>query len=94
MATLLLLPLGFARCGERPSGGGAKSLETIVVRTTGEQLMSRRTSAITFLTLAALATAAGGCAGDTLQSIDDEAQFQNIVIQSRQPVLVEFYKGG
>ncbi len=56
--------------------------------------MSRRTSAIAFVALAALAMAAGGCAGDALQPIDDEAQFQNIVIQSGQPVLVEFYKGG
>jgi len=43
---------------------------------------------------AILALVAGGCGGANLTHIKDEADFQQQVIRAKQPVVVEFYKGG
>jgi len=43
---------------------------------------------------AILALVAGGCGGGNRILIKDEADFQQQVIQAKQPVVVDFYKGG
>ena len=37
---------------------------------------------------------AGGCTGGKMANIPDEASFQKVLIESKQPVLVEMFKGG
>ncbi len=41
-----------------------------------------------------LSILAGGCAGHKVTRIADEDKFQEMVIRSDKPVLVDFYKGG
>jgi len=43
---------------------------------------------------AALVVVAGGCGGYSLMPIGDRADFQQQVLRSSRPVLVDFYKGG
>jgi len=43
---------------------------------------------------AILAFLAGGCGGANLIHVKDEADFQQQVIEAKQPVVVDFYKGG
>jgi thiol-disulfide isomerase/thioredoxin len=42
----------------------------------------------------ALVLTAGGCATNQMKSISDRADFQQKVLRSDKPVLVDFYKGG
>ncbi len=56
--------------------------------------MSMRAIAGIGLAAAALVVLAGGCAGDKVTRIADEAAFQQVVVDADQPVLVDFYKGG
>lgn len=56
---------------------------------------SRNMPAIGLLAIMSLTAVVAGCGGgEKLQPISGEADFQANVIRSRQPVLVEFYKGG
>ena len=55
--------------------------------------VSRRMSALAAMVFgAAIATFAGGCATEELPLIKDEAEFQKLVLESKQPVMVEFSK--
>lgn len=56
--------------------------------------MSMRAIAGIGLAAAVLVMLAGGCAGGKITRIADEAAFQQIVLATDQPVLVDFYKGG
>jgi thioredoxin 1 len=40
------------------------------------------------------ALAAGGCGGSSLKPIQNETEFQEQVLQAKQPVVVDFFKGG
>lgn len=55
--------------------------------------VSRRMSALAAMLFgAAMATFAGGCASEQLPVIQNEADFQKLVLESKQPVMVEFSK--
>jgi len=56
--------------------------------------MSMRAIAGIGLAAAVMVVLAGGCAGDKVTRIADEAAFQQVVLATDQPVLVDFYKGG
>ena len=43
---------------------------------------------------ASIAVMAWGCAGGKVMPIKTQAEFDAVVLRSRQPVLVDFYKGG
>lgn len=54
---------------------------------------SRRLSALAAMAVGAmLITFAGGCATEQLPVIQNEADFQKLVLESKQPVMVEFSK--
>lgn len=54
-----------------------------------------RGSWVVLIAVAFAAIAAGGCGGASLvKNISNEEEFQERVIESKQPVLVDFYKGG
>ncbi len=46
------------------------------------------------ITVAVTAVAAGGCGGGLVTDIRNEEEFQERVIEAKQPVLMDFYKGG
>ena len=46
------------------------------------------------IAVALAALVAGGCGGNNLKPIQNEAEFQEQVLQAKQPVIVDFYKGG
>jgi thioredoxin 1 len=56
------------------------------------QYSGRTAAGLIAVMLAALI--AGGCGGSSLKPIHDETEFQAQVIQAKQPVIVDFYKGG
>jgi thioredoxin-like negative regulator of GroEL len=43
---------------------------------------------------ALLTLVVGGCGGSNMIHVENAAQFQQVVVQSKQPVMVEFYKLG
>lgn len=59
---------------------------------TGNLIGTRLKAIAGLLAIAAMAPLLGGCGGAML--IKDEAQFQSVAVQSTQPVLVMFFKGG
>jgi thioredoxin 1 len=56
------------------------------------QYSGRTVAGLIAVALAALV--AGGCGGNSLKPINNETEFQEQVIQAKQPVIVDFYKGG
>jgi len=55
--------------------------------------VSRRISALLALVFGAtMITCAGGCSSEELPRINNEADFQKMVLESKQPVMVEFSK--